>query len=308
MAAEDQYRDALMLPGANDIRKVWHQDQWFYSVVDVVAYLTHSDNARRYWSDLKRRVSGEGFAEVYARCVQLKMPSSDGKLRFTDAADRETLFRIMQSIPSTTETVEQFKLWLAQSGEQRLQTIEHTQIDIESERQKYRLKGYSEEWIEKRIQSILVRNELTQEWDDRGASKKDYGVLTDTITKGTFGIGTQGHKKLKSLKKENLRDHMTPMELVLTMLGEVTTTELHRDRDSQGLPSLQGDARDGGAVAGRARHDIENQLGMSVVSPQNYLEHAKSSKQKQRRVEHQQPSLLDAPTIIDADDDTNAKA
>lgn len=302
MDNEDRPTNDLLLPGEQDIRKMWHQGRWFYSVVDVVAYLTHSDNARRYWSDLKRRVAGEGFAEAYARCVQLKMPSPDGKLRFTDAADRETLFRIIQSIPSTTETVEQFKLWLAQSGEQRLQTIEQTGIDIESERQKYRLKGYSEEWIEKRIQSIIVRNELTQEWDERGARKKDYGILTDTIAKGTFGIGTQSHKKLKNLKKENLRDHMTPMELVLTMLGEVTTTELHRDRDSQGLPSLQGDARDGGAVAGRARQDIESQLGMSVVNPQNYLDKTRNAKQKQGRVAPQQPSLLDAPATIDADE------
>jgi hypothetical protein len=307
MKNEDQSTNDLLLPEEHDIRKMWHQGRWFYSVVDVVAYLTHSDNARRYWSDLKRRVAGEGFAEAYARCVQLKMPSPDGKLRFTDAADRETLFRIIQSIPSTTEAVEQFKLWLAQSGEQRLQTIEQTGIDIESERQKYRLKGYSEEWIEKRIQSIIVRNELTQEWDERGAGKKDYGILTDTIAKGTFGVGTQGHKKLKNLKKENLRDHMTPMELVLTMLGEVTTTELHRDRDSQGLPSLQGDAHDGGAVAGRARQDIESQLGMSVVSPQNYLDNTGNVKRKQGRVAPQQPSLLDAPATIDADkksDDT----
>jgi hypothetical protein len=218
------------------------------------------------------------------------MPAPDGKQRITDAADRETIFRIVQSVPSPR--AEPLKLWLAEAGEQRLQTLERTQVDIEAERRKYRLKGYPEEWIEKRIQSILVRNELTQEWDERGAEKKDYGLLTDTIARGTFEVSTQEHKQLKELKKENLRDHMTPMELVLTMLGEETTTELHRERDSQGTPELRRDAKDGGDVAGRARKDIEQQLGAPVVSPENYLD---NTRQKQRALKNQ-PSQPAAET------------
>ena len=207
---------------------------------------------------------------MYDKIVRLKMLAPDGKMRATDAGDRETVLRILQSISSPK--AEPFKLFLAESGEQRLETMERTGIDIEAERRKYRLKGcYSEDWIEKRIQSILVRNELTQEWDERGVQKKDYGVLTNIIAKETFDIEPQEHKELKGLQKENLRDHMNPMELVLTMLGEVTTTELHRERDSQGIPKLRCDAKDGGAVAGRAREDIEQQLGTSVVSSSNYL-------------------------------------
>jgi DNA-damage-inducible protein D len=178
----------MVLPGADKIRKVWHQEQWFYSVVDIIAFLTESKNPQRYWSDLKRRVSSEGFEQLYEKCVRLKMPSSDGKAYLTDAADRETIFRIVQSVPSPR--AEPLKCWLAEAGEQRLQTLERTQVDIEAERRKYRLKGYSEEWIEKRIQSILVRNELTQEWDERSAEKKDYGLLTDTIARGTFEVNT----------------------------------------------------------------------------------------------------------------------
>ncbi len=295
--ADDETQDtSLILPGADKIRKVWHQEQWFYSVVDIIAFLTESENPGRYWSDLKRRVSSEGFEEVYAQCVRLKMPAPDGKQRLTDAADRETIFRIVQSVPSPK--AEPLKLWLAEAGEQRLQTLERTQVDIEAERRKYRLKGYPEEWIEKRIQSILARNELTQEWDERGAEKKDYGLLTDTIARGTFGISTQEHKQVKALKKENLRDHMTPMELVLTMLGEVTTTELHRERDSLGTPELRRDAKDGGDVAGRARKDIEQQLGAPVVSPDNYLD---NTRQKQHTLKNQP-----AQPVAEADQENNS--
>lgn len=278
---------SMSLPGAPNIRKEWHKDEWYYSVVDIIAYLTESDNPRRYWSDLKRRVSSEGFSQVYANCVQLKMPAADGKSYLTDTANRETILRIVQSIPSSTQRVEDFKLWLAQSGEQRLQTIERTQIDIEAERRKYRQLGRSEDWIEKRIQSILARNELTEEWDERGAKQKDYAPLTNDIARGTFDLDVAAHKAEKSLKPaHNLRDHMTPMELVLTMLGEVTTTELHRERDSQGVPQLRRDAKDGGAVAGRARKDIEQQLGAPVVSKENYL-------QKPKQAEATQAPLLE---------------
>lgn len=210
--ADEEMQDyrVILSEETKSIRKVWYDERWFYSIIDIIAYLTESQNPNRYWSDVKRKLVSEGYDQVYEKIVRLKMPAPDGKQRLTDVADRETIFRIVQSVPSPK--AEPLKLWLAESGEQRLQTIEQTQVDIEAERRKYRLKGYSEEWIEKRIQSIMARNELTQEWDERGAEKKDYGPLTDTIAKGTFGLGTQAHKQHKGLKKENLRDHMTPME------------------------------------------------------------------------------------------------
>ena len=287
MAEQDT---TISFPGAPNIRKEWQNGEWYYSVVDIVAYLTESDNPRRYWSDVKRRVASEGFAQVYANCVRLKLTAPDGKSYLTDTANRETVLRIVQSIPSTKQRGEDMKLWLAESGEQRLETIERTQIDIEAERRKYRLQDRSEDWIEKRIQSILARNELTQEWDDRGAEKKDYGPLTNEIARGAFDLDVAGHKSVKSLKPaHSLRDHMTPMEPVLTMLGEVTTTELHRERDSQGVPQLHRDAKDGGAVAGRARKDIEQQLGTRVVSPENYLQAKKD------------PEVIQAPLIDETD-------
>lgn len=251
------------------IRKQWYQDRWFFSIIDVITALTRSKNPRRYWSDLKRKLIADGYVQLYEKIVQLKMPSEDSKMYLTDTADTEALLRIIQSIPSPK--AEPFRLWLAQIGTERIQEMRDPAITIERIRDDYRRPGRSEDWIEKRIRSILVRNELTQEWDERGAHKKDYGVLTNIIAKETFGIGPQEHKELKKLQKENLRDHMTPVELVLTMLGEVTTTELHRERDSQGTPTLRHDAKDGGAVAGRAREDIEQQLGTNVVSPNNYL-------------------------------------
>lgn len=288
-----------VLPGGENIRWMIHQGEKFYSLVDIIAFLTENEgqkrykNPQRYWSDLKRRALSEDYAQVYAKIVRLKLPSSDGKAYLTDTANRETVLRIVQSVPSSTQKAEDIKLWLAESGEQRLQTFEQTQIDIEAERHKYRLEGRSEEWIEKRIQSILVRNELTQEWDERGARKEEYGLLTNTIAKGTFDLTPQQHKEVKGLRKENLRDHMTPMELVLTMLGEVTTTELHRDRESEGLPELQRDAKDGGAVAGRARQDIEKQLGTPVVSSQNFLQEPKKKRgKKQHLVPEGQKSLF----------------
>jgi hypothetical protein len=279
MAEQKEETQVILFEGRKPIRQQWYQGRLYYSLVDVAAALSDTDNPNRYWSDLKRKLLGEEKAiQTYEKIVRLKMLASDGKLRGTDAGDREMVLRILQSISSPY--AEPFKLFLAQSGEQRLQTIERTQIDIEAERRRYRLQGRPEDWIEKRIQSILVRNELTQEWDERGAEKKDYAPLTNDIAHGTFDLDVAAHKAEKSLKPaHNLRDHMTPMELVLTMLGEVTTTELHRERDSQGVPLLRRDAKDGGAVAGRARKDIEQQLGTPVVSKEKYLPKPKQEPQ-----------------------------
>lgn len=288
MPDEKKPETTIALFESNTIRQAWHNDRWFFSVIDVIAALTESRNARRYWSDLKRKLEDEGYTQLYENIVQLKMKSpSDGKMYETDAADTTTLLRVIQSVPSPK--AEPFKRWLAEVGNQRLEEINNPEAALERMRNDYRKLGRSEEWIEKRIQSILVRNELTQEWDIRGAQKRHYALLTSEIAQATFGMSIQDHKDLKSLKtRHNLRDHMTPMELVLTMLGEVTTTELHRDRDSQGIPELQRDAKDGGAVAGRARKDIESQTNTPVVSPQSYLE----DKDKQKRIdEKRQPKL-----------------
>ncbi len=291
MASEEEQPTNIAIFEHRTIRRVWYKETWYYSVVDVIAVLTESKNAKRYWSDLKRRVASEGYAQLYAICVQLKMPGQDGKGYMTDGADTTTLLRIIQSIPSPK--AEPFKDWLAQVGNERLQEMENPELAVERWRNDYRQLGYPEDWIEKRIQSILVRNELTQQWDIRGAEKRHYSILTAEIAKATFGMTPKQHQAFKDLQKENLRDHMTPMELVLTMLGEVTTTELHRDRESQGISELQRDAKDGGSVAGRARKDIENQLGTSVISSQNYLGQVRQEgKQADKQLP---PSLFDPP-------------
>jgi hypothetical protein len=203
-------------------------------VIDVIAILTESPNPRRYWSDLKRDLATEGFREVYAQSVQLKMEAPDGKMRVTDAADTTTLLRIIQSIRSTK--AEPFKRWLAEVGAQRLEEIDNPEIAMERMRALYEQKGYPKDWIDKRMRSIAVRNELTEKWEQRGAKEGlEYAILTNEIAHATFGMSIQEHKALKSLKRENIRDHMTDLELILTMPGEATATRLHQDRESYPL-------------------------------------------------------------------------
>jgi DNA-damage-inducible protein D len=260
------------------IRRTWHNEQWYFSVIDVIAILTDSDNPRRYWSDLKRKLKAEGYSELYEKIVQLRMASADGKKYATDAADTPTLLRIIQSIPSPK--AEPFKRWLAEVGNQRLQEIENPELAMERMRTLYRQKGYPDEWIEQRIRGIAVREELTDEWQKRGAQAgRDYAILTNEISQATFGVNIQDHKEHKSLQRENLRDHMTNMELILTMLGEATATTLHQDRDSEGMTELQRDAHDAGDVAGNTRRNIEALTGNPVVSPKNYLELSKKREQ-----------------------------
>lgn len=199
MVDEEHHQETgtVMFEDHFPVRYCWYQGKMYYSLIDVVAALTGTDNPNRYWSDLKRKLIAEGYDQVYEKIVRLKMRAPDNKLRLTDAVDRETVFRIVQSI--STAKAEPFKLFLAQAGDQTIQEYEDPEISIERAREAFRLKGMPEEWIEKRIQSILVRNELTQEWDERGAQKKDYGILTDTIAKGTFNLTTQEHKQIKRL-------------------------------------------------------------------------------------------------------------
>src|SRR5260370_9421615 len=280
MAKKEKSITSIALFQEKTVRRVWHDERWYFSIVDVVAILTESEKRRRYWSDLKRKLVAEGYSEVYEKIVQLKMEAPDGKMRETDAADTTALLRVIQSIPSPK--AEPLKRWLAEVGTQRLEEIENPELAMERMKAIYEAKGYPSEWIEKRMRGIAIRNELTDEWDQRGTEKGlDYAILTNEISQATFGVSIQDHKEHKGLQKENLRDHMTDLELILTMLGEATSTTLHRERDSQGMPELQKDASDAGGVPDLTPKEIEPQTGTPVVSSNNYLDLPKKPRQQQ---------------------------
>ena len=257
------------------IRRTLHHGEWWFSVVDVVEALTDSLKPRDYWYVMKIRVKNEDGIELSTICRQLKLESSDGKKYETDCATTEGLFRIIQSIPSPK--AEPFKRWLAKVGYERVQEIENPELATKRTRMLYKLKGYSDDWIEKRMRGISIREELTDEWQKRGAkAKQDYEILTAEISKATFGVTPSQYKKLKGLKRQNLRDHMDDFELIFSMLGERSTTEIHRTEDSKGMPKLKSDSVRGGAVAGGARKQLEKELGKSIVSKQNYLKQRKA--------------------------------
>ncbi len=251
------------------IRKIMHEGEWWFSVIDIIEVLTGNDRPRKYWNDLKKKLTSEGYVEVSEKIGQLKMMASDGKMRNTDCAGTETMFRIIQSIPSPK--VEPLKQWLARVGYERLEEIENPELSMERMQALYEKKGYPKEWIDKRMRGIAVRQDLTDEWKNRGAkSSREYAVLTNEIMQGAFDLKVEEYKQVKGLARENLRDHMTDIELILTMLGEATTTKLHRDRDSQGVELLKNDAQEGGAVAGSTRRDIEKRSGKPVVTGDNF--------------------------------------
>ena len=259
------------------IRRIIYQNEWWFSIVDIIEALTGTDRPRRYWNDLKRKLFEEGYREVSEKIGQLKLEASDEKKYLTDCAETETVFRIIQSIPSPK--AEPFKRWLAKVGYERVQEIENPELATKRTRLLYKLKGYSDDWIEKRMRGIAIREELTDEWQKRGArQQRDYEILTAEISKATFGITPSDYKKLKRLRRENLRDHMNDLELIFTMLGERATTEIHRNEDSQGLPKLNQDAKAGGGIAGGARKKLEKKLGRSIVSKENYLKKPESQK------------------------------
>lgn len=219
------------------IRKIMHEGEWWFSVIDIIEVLTDSNIPKRYWSDLKRKLAKEGCFELYDKIVQLKMAAADGKNYATDCANTETMFRIIQSIPSPK--VEPLKQWLARVGYERLEEIENPELSMERMQALYEKKGYPKEWIDKRMRGIAVRQDLTDEWKNRGAkTSREYAILTNEIMQGAFDLKVDEYKQVKGLARENLRDHMTDIELILTMLGEATTTKLHRDRDSQGIEPL----------------------------------------------------------------------
>ena len=256
------------------VRSVWNEkeEKWFFSIVDVVEILTGSSIPKRYWSDLKRKLKSEGN-QSYENIVQLKMLSSDGKKYNTDAVDTEELLRVIQSIPS--KKAEPFKRWLAKVGYERIQEIEDPEIALKRTREIYRAKGYSDPWIEKRMRGIAVRDELTKEWDQRGIKEKvEYSILTSEISKATFGMSPKEYKNHKKLDKpnQNLRDHMTDLELIFTMLGEASTTEIATSKDTQGFSENKTAAKKGGKIAGDARKNLEIESGKKIVTDENYLE------------------------------------
>ncbi|KAF0182563.1 MAG: hypothetical protein FD164_1126 [Nitrospirae bacterium] len=253
------------------IRKVLHEGEWWFSIIDIIEVLVGGARPRKYWNDLKKKLVSEGYVEVSEKIGQLKMPAPDGKMRVTDCADTETMLRIIQSIPSPK--VEPLKRWLARVGKERIDEIENPELSMERMKELYDKKGYPKDWIDKRTRGIAVRQDLTDEWKNRGVrDNKEFAILTNEIMQGAFDLKVDEYRQIKGLERENLRDHMTDIELILTMLGEATTTKITRDRDSKGFVPLKKDAADGGAVAGRTRKDIEKQSGTPVVSSKNFKE------------------------------------
>jgi len=246
-------------------------------VVDVVEALTDSVNARDYWYKMKVRVKNEEGAELSTFCRQLKLRAPDGKMRETDCANTEGIFRIIQSIPSPK--AEPFKRWLAKVGYERIQEIEDPELATKRTRALYKAKGYPDDWIEKRMRGIAIREELTDEWQKRGAKEqKDYEILTAEISKAAFGVTPSDYKKIKGLKRENLRDHMDDFELIFSMLSERATTEIHRTEDSKGVVKLKQDAKAGGDISGNARKQLEKKIGRPIVSADNFLKPSKRRK------------------------------
>jgi hypothetical protein len=272
MAANTKKDKSIKLFEQKQIRTHWddEQEKWYFSVVDVVAILTNQDNfqtARKYWNKLRERLKKEGN-ETVTDCHRLKMLAADGKMRMTDVADTEQLFRLIQSIPS--KKAEPFKLWLAKVGRERIDEIEDPELAFERAMETYLKKGYSKEWINQRLKSIEVRKELTDEWDTRGVKKGlEYAILTNEITEAWSGFDVKNYKKLKGLKKENLRDNMTNLELVLNMLAEATTTEISKEKKPETFEQNRIIANQGGTIAGNARKEIEEKSGKKVITSAN---------------------------------------
>jgi len=260
------------------IRKTIYNNEWWFSVVDVVEVLTDSNNPRVYWNAMKARVKSDDGFQLSTICRQLKLEASDGKKYETDCANTEGMFRIVQSIPSPK--AEPLKRWLAKAGYERVQEIENPELATKRTKMLYKLKGYSENWIEKRMRGIAIREELTDEWQKRGVKEqKEYEILTAEISKAAFGVTPSEYKKLKGLKQQNLRDHMDDLELIFNMLGERVTTEISQQEKPDTFVKNKKVAERGGNVAGNARKQTEKEIGRSVVSQKNYLQTPESRKQ-----------------------------
>jgi hypothetical protein len=260
---------AIKLFNERQIRTHWddEQEKWYFSIVDVVGVLTESQNPNNYWKVLKNRLKKEG-SQLVTNCNQLKMQSADGKFYNTDVADTEVLFRLIQAVPSPK--AEPFKLWLARVGRERIDEIEDPEIGIDRLMETYLRKGYSKEWVNQRLKSIEIRKELTDEWENRGVQKgQEFAILTDEITKVWSGFTTKQYKAFKDLKKENLRDNMSNLELVLNMLAEVSTTEISKDKKPKTFKESKSVAKKGGNVAKAARKQLENTTGKKVITKHN---------------------------------------
>lgn len=266
-------KKTLVIFESRKIRRVWHEDVWFFSVVDVIAALTDSAKPSVYWSAMKARVKNEEEIQLSTICKQLKVEASDGKKYETDCANTEGIFRIIQSIPSPK--AEPFKRWLAKVGYERVQEIENPELAQERMKELYEQKGYSKDWIDKRLRGIAVRQSLTDEWKERGLhDQQDYAILTAEISKATFGMKPNEYRKYKNIpekSKANLRDNMTDLELIFTMLGERVTTEISHTEKPETFNENKKVARRGGNVAGNARKETEKEVGQSVVSRKNFL-------------------------------------
>ena len=262
-------RDKLQIFENQPIRTAWDEEkeEWYFSIVDVVQVLTDSTDGRKYWNKLKQRLKAEG-SQLVTNCHQLKMRAQDGKKRMTDVATTEQLLRLIQSIPS--KKAEPFKLWLAQVGRERIEETIDPELSIERAMETYARLGYPEDWINQRLQTIRARKELTDQWKSHGVEQgKEFATLTDEVTRAWSGMSTRQYKNLKGLKKENLRDNMSTLELALNMLAEATTTELTKVQNPQGFRENQKVAKSGGSVAGNARKEIEAQTGRPVITAQN---------------------------------------
>ena len=272
--------NALVVFQGKKIRRIWHNKEWYFSIIDIVAALTDSPTPRQYWGKVKDREFVK--LELSPIWVQLKLISADGKMYDTDCANTESMFRIIQSIPS--KKAEPFKRWFAKVGYERVQEIENPELVQKRMKELYKQKGYSEDWVEKRVRGIAIRDELTDEWKKRDVKiEREYSILTAEISKATFGMTPSEYKKFKRLKKENLRDHMNDLELIFTMLGEASTTRIAKDKDAQGFVENKEAAKEGGIVAGVARKELEQRSIRKVSTPENYI----SEPEKKKKLEDQ---------------------
>ena len=271
--------NSLAVFEGKNIRKTWYNNEWWFSVVDIVQALTGEIDfqiARKHWNKISQRLKEEG-SEVVTNCHQLKLVAEDGKLRETDCTNTEGSFRIIQSIPSPK--AEPFKLWLAKVGYERVKEIENPELAQERMKKLYEMKGYPKEWIDKRLRGIAIRQELTDEWKNRNIKENnEYAILTNEISKATFGKTVEEYMKFKGLNRENLRDHMNDWELILTMIGEKATTDITKFKDSKGFDECKDSAVEGGNIAKNTRKELESKLGKSLVSDDNYLNLHKKKK------------------------------
>jgi hypothetical protein len=276
---EPNQNNALIIFQHKKIRRIWHKEQWYFSVVDIVTALTNSVDPKDYWYRLKKRELETSGIELSTFCRQLKLLSSDRKHYATDCANTESLFRIIQSIPS--KKAEPFKRWLAQVGHERIQEIKNPELAQERMKEIYKQKGYSKSWIDKRLRGISVRQDLTDEWEKRGVRKpKDFVILTAEISKATFNLAPAEYKKLKGLKRENLRDHMTDLELIFSMLGEASTAEIERTENPRTFEKHKKASKEGGTIAKNARLELEQKTKHKIITKNNYLKMPEKEKRK----------------------------